>query len=684
VPILYRWAFRQTLALASPAIGPLGAFSPGVNVATSAAVGPAPNTNKTGVTGAGALLALPSRSLVGFLSLLNGLITPTEEKEAPVTAPQSPKPRAAADVPQHRSAESDKGGKNVPGPQTESTGSARVLPLPSVPHLSAVPASGGSRSAPVSPATESTIVSQIPSFAGFPKITHETTGSNLRALDTGLAVASGQPSGSIDKSTTGVAFALRLTPQSASTNSTPLAVSLTQAPTRVKEVATSPTAAKALEADAPPTSAKPVTAPEFTPPVNTHQPSIQVSRPSSSPAPSSSESPAKSPQQASPAPAPLAPARPTTNSDAHSSSQEKNVEPSPPHVENPQPRIAPQVSGQVFAATGTSHELNSPSRAPESSDVPTPTHESPRAVSDADTRPTIAAAQPPIETPKTSVPVSPARTTIETATEKEQPRTTSLVESGPPRLATRNKTLTEQGTTSAKSHAESPNEKGNSQGEEMNDAGSGTKSAKPDLPVKQAPNQKDIPAQEGTGLLSVFPGPANGTSRTSPRTETSPGGPPSTGQVSTDVETNPSVRPQPIREISLRLADKASNPVDIQMVERGGHVQVAVRTPDQELTKSLQTNLGELVGRLEQKGYKTETWVPGAPLHTSAALTESAGSSGHSQDQPGHSSSWDGGQQQHQEHQESGRRQQARWMTQFEQTLNGEDEGTDSIPMEDQ
>jgi flagellar hook-length control protein FliK len=139
-----------------------------------------------------------------------------------------------------------------------------------------------------------------------------------------------------------------------------------------------------------------------------------------------------------------------------------------------------------------------------------------------------------------------------------------------------------------------------------------------------------------------------------------------------------------MREISLRLGDTASNSVDIQMVERAGHVQVAVRTPDQELTTSLQANLGELVGRLEQKGYKTETWVPAATLHPTAVLTESAGSSGHSQDQPGHSSSWDGGQHQRQEQQESGRRQQARWMTQVEQTLNGEDTGTEGIPMEDQ
>jgi hypothetical protein len=218
----------------------------------------------------------------------------------------------------------------------------------------------------------------------------------------------------------------------------------------------------------------------------------------------------------------------------------------------------------------------------------------------------------------------------------------------------------------------------------MNEAGSGSKSFKTDATEKPMPNQKDTHVQDGTGLLSVLPAPANDTSRASPHAETIPVDPPVAKRVSTEIETNPSVRTQPMREIYLRLGDTASNSVDIQMVERAGHVQVAVRTPDQELTKSLQTNLGELVGRLEQKGYKTETWVPAATLHPTAALSESGSSSGHSQDRPGHSSSWDGGQQQRQEQQESGRRQQARWMTQLEQTLNGEEAGTESIPMEDQ
>jgi hypothetical protein len=141
-------------------------------------------------------------------------------------------------------------------------------------------------------------------------------------------------------------------------------------------------------------------------------------------------------------------------------------------------------------------------------------------------------------------------------------------------------------------------------------------------------------------------------------------------------EINLPARPQPIHEISLKLADHAANRVDIQLVERAGNVHVAVRTGDQELTKSLQTNLGDLVGRFEDKGYKTETWIPAASLHTTAAVAATGGSASHGQEQqqeqPG---SW-GGQQQQQNQQESGHRQQPRWVMQFAEMPD--EEGTET------
>ena len=134
-----------------------------------------------------------------------------------------------------------------------------------------------------------------------------------------------------------------------------------------------------------------------------------------------------------------------------------------------------------------------------------------------------------------------------------------------------------------------------------------------------------------------------------------------------------------MREISLKLHDN-SGQVNIQFAERAGHVQVAVRTPNQELTKSLQTNLGDLVGRLEEKGFKTETWVPAAGPHAPGALA-GGNNLGNRQDQPGHSGSWTGGEQGRQDQQESGRRQQPRWMNEFEQMLT-DDAATESVGTE--
>jgi hypothetical protein len=152
-------------------------------------------------------------------------------------------------------------------------------------------------------------------------------------------------------------------------------------------------------------------------------------------------------------------------------------------------------------------------------------------------------------------------------------------------------------------------------------------------------------------------------------------------QVSED-QKNTATRTQPVHEISLKVANSSSTQLDIHVVERGGNVRVAVRTQDQELTQSLQTNLGELVGRLEQKGYKTETWVPVAQLSPSAAPAQASHGSGYSQDQPQHSGSWTGSQQHSPEQQDSQRRQQARWMIQLKESLGIDQSSIEIAKME--
>ena len=99
-------------------------------------------------------------------------------------------------------------------------------------------------------------------------------------------------------------------------------------------------------------------------------------------------------------------------------------------------------------------------------------------------------------------------------------------------------------------------------------------------------------------------------------------------------------------------------------------MQVAVRTEDHELAKSLQTNLGDLVGRLDAKGYKTETWLPSAVHSSMESALASNTSSG--QQQPGqHADSQPGREHPRQAHDQP--RHRARWIAQLEQTMSSEE-----------
>ena len=145
-----------------------------------------------------------------------------------------------------------------------------------------------------------------------------------------------------------------------------------------------------------------------------------------------------------------------------------------------------------------------------------------------------------------------------------------------------------------------------------------------------------------------------------------------TAKVEQQPEINNLIPPQPTRQISLKLGSADSASVDVQLRERAGRVQVAVRTQDHDLAKSLQTDLGDLVGRLENKGFKAESWIPAATHHNAPGAEP--GSAGGQNSEQQHSSSWDGQQQQQQHHggQEPDRRQQPRWMAQLDETVTTE------------
>jgi hypothetical protein len=126
----------------------------------------------------------------------------------------------------------------------------------------------------------------------------------------------------------------------------------------------------------------------------------------------------------------------------------------------------------------------------------------------------------------------------------------------------------------------------------------------------------------------------------------------------------------PLKEIVMQIAQPGAAKVDIQVMQQGGEVRVAVRTGDSDLAHGLRQGLNDLVGRLEETGYRTETWRPESVLATTEAATETrnGGSNARgddSQSQPGWSQ------------QDSGRRNnnqqsdQPRWVEDLESSLTG-------------
>jgi hypothetical protein len=142
-------------------------------------------------------------------------------------------------------------------------------------------------------------------------------------------------------------------------------------------------------------------------------------------------------------------------------------------------------------------------------------------------------------------------------------------------------------------------------------------------------------------------------------------------------EGNTAPKPPAATQISLQLTGEDSTKVNVDLSERAGRVQVAVRTADPDLTKSMRTDLGDLVERLESKGFKTEAWVPASSRHVPAAAPEQSGSA-NSQTSPRQSGSGMGQRQGRQGQNGSNQRQQARWTAQLKETLSTEETRTNS------
>lgn len=87
----------------------------------------------------------------------------------------------------------------------------------------------------------------------------------------------------------------------------------------------------------------------------------------------------------------------------------------------------------------------------------------------------------------------------------------------------------------------------------------------------------------------------------------------------------------PIQQIVVRIARPDAQPVDLQISQRAGEVNVSVRTPDTGLQSSLRQDLGTLVNSLERSGYQAETITPHG-VATRATISTETNSNGDRQE----------------------------------------------------
>ena len=80
--------------------------------------------------------------------------------------------------------------------------------------------------------------------------------------------------------------------------------------------------------------------------------------------------------------------------------------------------------------------------------------------------------------------------------------------------------------------------------------------------------------------------------------------------------------PTPARQIDLTVPNDAGHQVDLRISQRGGDVQVTVRTPDSDLAQSLRHNLPELSETLSRNGLREDV------AHTAQSHSAGDGNSG--------------------------------------------------------
>lgn len=86
----------------------------------------------------------------------------------------------------------------------------------------------------------------------------------------------------------------------------------------------------------------------------------------------------------------------------------------------------------------------------------------------------------------------------------------------------------------------------------------------------------------------------------------------------------------PLKDISLQVAQSGHEKVEVRVLQQGAELRVAVRTGDSGLAHGLRQGLADLVGRLEEQGYRAEAWRPANPATLASPTIEAQSTTGSS------------------------------------------------------
>jgi hypothetical protein len=147
-----------------------------------------------------------------------------------------------------------------------------------------------------------------------------------------------------------------------------------------------------------------------------------------------------------------------------------------------------------------------------------------------------------------------------------------------------------------------------------------------------------------------------------------PTNPADVAQLSQTPEAKPS---QPLKQLSIQVGQEQQQRVQVQVVERAGELQVAVRAANPDLAQGLRQGISDLVGQLQQNGFHADAWRPGTPAGAAPAAAEKPQTQAGSQNDNSQSQSGSG-QDRQQGNQNPSRRPQ--WVEELEMTSVGSGE----------